>query len=118
MNSIQILRHELQPYLNHVVIVEGKKDVAALSNLGFTRIYTIHETSVPLRERILNISKEISKKDKVSILTDFDKKGKQLYFIIKTELQSLGVKLDGSLRSLIIKVGVSHIEGLSTFLQN
>ncbi|MBX4196269.1 toprim domain-containing protein [Candidatus Pacearchaeota archaeon] len=117
MISVQVLKHEFQPYLHNLVIVEGKNDVAALVHLGFTRVYTIHETSVPLRERILHISREISKKDKVCILTDFDKKGKQLFDIIKTELQALGVKIDSTLRSILLKTGISHIEGLDAFLE-
>ena len=108
----------LGEYIDEVVIVEGKKDAAALAMLGFKRVYTIHETSVPIRERAVNIASQLGKNDKVCILTDFDKKGKQLYFLLKSTLQELGVKIDGSLRAILGKAGISHIEGLYTFIMN
>jgi len=103
-------------YFDSVIIVEGKKDAAALNALGFEKVYTINQTGVSLRERIEDITHGLSKKDIVCILTDFDKKGKQLYFLIFKEMQSLGVKLDNSLRGILGRMGISHIEGLDTFV--
>jgi 5S rRNA maturation endonuclease (ribonuclease M5) len=111
------LKQDIQKYFDYVIIVEGKKDVSALKSLGFSKVYELHITSIPLRERIEQISKEISKKDKVCILTDFDKKGKQLYLYSKPIFQELGVKLDSSFRGLLLKAQVSHIEGLPSFLK-
>ena len=45
-----------------------------------------------------------------------DRKGKKLYMLIKSEMQMLGVRLDSSLRGLLIKAGLSHIEGFATFM--
>ena len=39
------------------------------------------------------MSKQTTKKDKVCILTDFDKKGKQLYFSIKSYCSENGIRL-------------------------
>lgn len=111
------LKQDMGKYKDYVFIVEGKKDVASLHGLGFERIYAIHETGVSLRERIEKIAGELDKKDKVCILTDFDKKGKQLYLLLKKEFQEMGVKLDSSLRGILLKAGVSHIEGLYEFMQ-
>tara|TARA_Y100000310_G_C20602544_1_gene773822 strand:- start:47 stop:421 length:375 start_codon:yes stop_codon:yes gene_type:complete len=112
------LKHEISTYLDYIILVEGKKDKESLESLGFLRVYTIHETGIPLKERLLQISKEVTKKDKVCILTDFDKKGKQLYLKIKTAFHEIGgVKLDSTLRGILIKSGVSHIEGLSSFME-
>ncbi len=111
------LKHEMMKYLDYIIIVEGKKDVSSLQNLGFVRVYAIHETGKTLRERAETIVKELSKKDRVCILTDFDKKGKMLYLKLKPIFQELGVRLDSTLRGVIIKSGVSHIEGLDSFMK-
>ncbi len=104
-------------YKDYVIIVEGARDVAALNSLGFERVFSIYRNGVSLREMIELISAQIAKKDRVCILTDFDKKGKWLYFILKRELQMMGVKLDNSLRSILLRSGISHIEGLDTFME-
>jgi 5S rRNA maturation endonuclease (ribonuclease M5) len=111
------LRQDIEKYLNYVIIVEGKKDVAALNHLGFKKVYAIHQTSLPLKERILQILNDINKKDKICILTDFDKKGKKLYLLLKSELQQLGARLDSSLRGILLKSRISHIEGLDKFIE-
>ena len=117
MKFNQRLKQDLEKYKEYVILVEGKKDVLALKSLGFVKVYAIHKTSVSLRERIEEISKEISKKEKVCILTDLDRQGKKLYIIVKPILQELGIKLDSSLRGLLIKSKLSHIEGLNKFMQ-
>ena len=117
MKYNQYLKAEVEKYIEYVAIVEGKKDASALISLGFQKVYTIHSTGIPLRERVEYIASHIDKKDKVCILTDLDKRGKKLYMTIKPIFQELGVKLDSSLRGLLIKAGVSHIEGLSSFMQ-
>ncbi len=112
------LKQDISKYYGYVIIVEGKKDVNALKNLGFEKVYAIHETSKPLREKLSEIVSLLEKKDKVCILTDFDKKGKKLYLLIKSELSQMPrVKLDSSLRGLLLKARVSHIEGLYTFMK-
>ncbi|MEK6855475.1 MAG: toprim domain-containing protein [Nanoarchaeota archaeon] len=111
------LKNELEKYKEYVILVEGKKDVFALKSLGFEKVYAIHMTSVSLRERIEEISKTIGKKDKVCILTDLDRKGRKLYELIKPILQELGVKTDSSLRGLLLKARLSHIEGIEKFLK-
>ncbi len=117
MKYNQHLRAEVEKYIEYIAIVEGKKDASALNSLGFQKVYTIHSTGIPLRERVEQIVSKIEKKDKVCILTDLDKRGKKLYMAIKPIFQELGVKLDSSLRGLLIKAGVSHIEGLSSFMR-
>ncbi len=111
------LKADIARYVDYVMIVEGEKDVLALKSLGFTRVYAIHKIGVALRERLREIAFNISKNEKVCILTDFDKKGKSLYNIIKIELQTLGVRLDSSFRGILLKAKLSHIEGLSRFLE-
>jgi 5S rRNA maturation endonuclease (ribonuclease M5) len=111
------LKNAIYSYFDYVIIVEGKKDKSALKALGFEKVYELHQTGVSLRERLEQISQQIDRKDKVCILTDLDKKGKDLYMKSKTILQELGAKLDSSLRGLLIKGRVSHVEGLPKFLE-
>ena len=61
---------------------------------------------------------ELVGKDKVCILTDFDKKGKQLYLLLKSKLQEQGTRLDNTFRGVLLKEKISHIEGLAKFLKN
>ena len=109
------LKQDIAKYKDYVILVEGKKDVNALKSLGFEKVYAIHESGVSLKERLEKISLQIGKKEKLCILTDFDKKGKQLYLLIKSELQLLGVHLDSTLRGLLLKANISHIEGIAAF---
>ena len=110
------LKQQIEKYLDYIIIVEGKKDVSALKFLGFSKVYQLHIIGIPLRERISQIASQLTKKDKVCILTDLDKKGNQLYKFSKPIFQEHGINLDSSLRSLLIKSRISHIEGLATFL--
>jgi len=113
------LKQDIGKFLDYVIIVEGKKDVHSLKQLGFTKVYAIHETGTPLKERILKIAEQIDKKDRVCILTDFDRKGKLLYMTLKEELSQLpNIRLDSSLRGILLKAQVSHIEGLAKFMEN
>lgn len=111
------LKTDIGKYFDYVIIVEGKKDVAALKALGFEKVYPIHEAGVPIRERVYHLSQIINKKEKVCILTDFDKKGKKLYLLLKSLFQEQGVRLDSTLRGLLLQAGISHIEGLHAFFE-
>ncbi len=111
------LRQDIERYKDYAIIVEGKKDIAAMNHLGFYRVYALHKTGVSLREGVEEMVGFFDKKDKVCILTDFDRRGKQLYMKVKEILQELGVRLDSSLRGILIKARVSHIEGFDKFIE-
>lgn len=111
------LANELEKYLDYVIIVEGKNDIASLKELGFKKIYCIHKPGVSLKERIEKICTLIIREDKVCILTDLDKKGKYFHAQIKQALQEKGIKVDSFLRKLLAKEGISHIEGLDKFME-
>ena len=111
------LKQDIEKYKEYVIVVEGKKDVSSLKALGFEKVFPIHQTSVPLRQAVEEIASQTDKKDKICILTDFDRRGKKLYMDVKQIFQELGARLDSSLRGLIIKAQISHIEGLHKFLQ-
>jgi len=117
MNLDSNFIQDFEKYKPYVIIVEGKKDILSLKALGFQRVYAINAPGVPIKVRMEQIAQQLIKKDKVCILTDFDKKGKALYLLIKQIGQELGMNLDSSLRGLLLKAQVSHIEGLWQFFE-
>jgi len=110
-------RKEIEEAKSYLIIVEGRKDEQALKELGFNNIFVINETGKSLYEKIEEVEEKAGKM-KVCILTDFDKKGKKLYLLLKSELSRRKVRLDNSLRGILLKLNISHIEGLSTFIKN
>ncbi len=116
MNN-QLLK-QIEKSTDYLIIVEGEKDASALKQLGFNRIFILNETGKSLGEKIEQIQNNCTKKDKVCILTDFDKTGRQLYLLLKSKLNELGVKMDNSLRRTLLKERISHIEGLDNYLKN
>ncbi len=109
------LKASIPAYFDYVIIVEGKKSADAMYSVGFRKIYTLHETGVPMKERVAQIMESINKKDKVCILTDFDRKGKDLYLLVKPIFQEHGAKLDSSLRGLLLKGQFEHVEEITQF---
>ncbi len=92
-------------------IVEGKRDTASLRELGFT---DIHELDTAL----FHIVERFDKGATVQILTDLDKKGKQLYRRLYHEFSQRGVRVDNRLREALFNTDLSHIEGLAGWLDN
>ena len=113
MNNLK----EIEKAKSCFIIVEGKKDKLALEELGFKNIFIINETGKSLNEKVEEIE-TIGRKQKVCILTDFDKKGKKLYLRLKSELSKRKVRLDNCFRGMLLKLNISHIEGLSKFMEN
>jgi 5S rRNA maturation endonuclease (ribonuclease M5) len=95
-----------------IIIVEGIKDRRALSSFGIKNIFVLSKK--PLYAVVEEIA---SKTDKVVILTDLDKKGKELYGRLRQDLQKHGVKIDRKFREFLFKkTKLSHLEGLSTYV--
>jgi len=95
------------------VVVEGMKDRAALQKLFIDNIFTLNK---PLFAIVEEISKEY---EEVVILTDFDKKGKELYGKLRNSFKSCGIKVDTYFREFLQKnTKISHIEGIATYLQH
>ena len=113
--QIPSLLKEIEKAKEYLIIVEGKKDKAALEKLGFENIFIIHETGQSIQEKIEQILSLCKKRQKICILTDFDKKGKTLYLLLKSKLQEAGARLNNSLRGELLKAKLSHIEGLNKF---
>ena len=94
------------------IIVEGQNDKKTLEHLGIkSEIFTLKKPLFSLIEEIA------ARHKKVVILTDFDKKGKELYGRLRSGLQRLGVRIDTHFREFLQKnTKLSHIEGLYTYL--
>lgn len=112
------LKNQIEKFKSFTIIVEGKKDAESLRYLGFKKILVLHSNKTSIANSIEKISSQISKTEKVCILTDLDKKGRYFHAQLKSSFQEKGIKCDLTLRKLIAKSGVSHIEGLNKFVEN
>ena len=79
-------------YPNLLVIVEGKRDVSVLRNLGLKAPIIKTQTRLSRQRLIEKIQAEAGMKGQILILTDFDKKGKEIYRFIEKELELSGIK--------------------------
>ena len=95
------------------IIVEGPKDKNSLRAVGISnKIYVLSKK--PLFSIIENIAGNTID---IVILTDFDKKGRELYGRLSSGLQRLGVRVDNRMREWLQKnTRLSHIEGLAAYL--
>ncbi len=112
----QTLQKTLDRAKSYWIVVEGKRDAIVLRELGFEKVFQINQTGKSIYELIEELV-ELSGKDKICILTDFDKAGRKLYKFLKRELSMRGARLDSTLRDELLKAGLSHIEGLRSFLE-
>ncbi len=88
-----------------LVVVEGKRDEKALKSLGVKDIITID--GKPLYEVAEILSR--SKKD-IVILTDFDRKGREMRNKLRNLLQRRGKHPNSKLRGKIMSLGRNKIE--------
>ena len=114
---MSIVEKEFSDYIEKIknskilVIVEGKKDKKALQSLGIKNIIELNKR--PLFEIIDYISS--NNKDCI-ILTDLDKKGKQLYGKLNSGLQRFGVRVDNKFRNFLFRYSkIRQIEALDKF---
>ena len=106
---IGALREVVEKYKNYVIIVEGKKDRLALECLGFSNVVILNK---PLYE----VAEDINA-TRVVLLTDLDKKGRELYSKIKKDLDKRGILVDDTIRNLLFKTELRQIEGLTKYLK-
>ncbi len=96
--------------LNTLIIVEGKKDRNALNNMGIKNIIELNKK--PLYQIVEEIS---NSNEECIILTDLDKKGKELYGRLNSDLQIRGVKVNNKLREFLFKnTKIRQIEGVGS----
>jgi len=106
MNSLEDWVEEVNES-KKIILAEGKKDIKALRELGIKNdIITL--SRLPLFEVVEQLSDQ-----EVIILTDFDKKGKQLYGKLNSGLQHVGAKVDNKFREWLQRnTKFSCIEGI------
>ena len=112
-NSDQILEHLEKIKKNKIlVIVEGKNDKKALAHFGITNVMVLYGKALyQVIEEVVARTKECI------ILTDLDKKGKQLYGMLNSKLSQMGVKVDNRFRHFLFKeTKLRQIEGLVTYV--
>lgn len=90
---------------DQVIIVEGKRDKKALKSLGLKDIIAINGR--PLYE-VAEIASNTKKE--VVILTDFDKKGRQIEKKLRDLLQKHGKQSNSKLRWKVMALGKNKIE--------
>ncbi|MBI2541960.1 toprim domain-containing protein [Candidatus Woesearchaeota archaeon] len=97
--------------LDTPVIVEGKKDRAALEKFGIRNIIELNKK--PLFQIIEEIS---SSNNECIILTDLDKEGKEIYGKLNSGLQKHGTKVNNKLRNFLFKnTKLRQIEGIGSY---
>lgn len=95
-----------------LVLVEGKKDRAALSFFGITHVMIL---SKPLYRVVEEICAQGEKT--VCLLTDLDKEGKRLYSRLAAGLSCRGINIDDSFRRFLAEnTTLNHIEGLGSYM--
>lgn len=90
------------------IFVEGQKDRRALQKLGCMRVYTVAGNLA------LSCAKAASQgTEEVVILTDFDRRGKEMVKRAKEELERYGIRGESETRKNISKVlHVKHFENI------
>ena len=97
---------------NVLVIVEGKKDRIALESFGISNVVELN------KKPLFAIVEEITDKAKECIiLTDLDKKGKELYGKLNSDLQKRGIKVDNKFREFLFRhTKLRQLEGLVSYM--
>ena len=101
-----------------IIMVEGKKDIAALSALGFQGEIRPLNRGHP----VLEVAEELArKKKKVIILFDWDRTGRALSSKLASYLKGLDANYDLELRrelSLAVRARVKDVEGIDSYLRD
>jgi len=103
---------------DHILLVEGNKDVAALRNLGIDGdFFCVQVGGGPVKaaEHVWRSGK------RALILTDWDRRGGNLARTLRENLTSLGVEYDDTVRSdlaFLTKVYCKDVESLDSVIGN
>ena len=96
---------------NKLILVEGKKDRAALNSLGITNIIIINKPLFEIVEIIADSVKECI------LLTDLDPEGRKMYSYISRNLKRKGIKIDDKYRIYLYRnTKLRNIEGIRNYL--
>lgn len=96
-----------------LAIVEGKKDKAALNNLGIIKVKMLNKPLFAVVEDAVSSGTKV-----VALLVDMDKEGKKLYSKLNSDLSYRGIKINNELRKFLRRnTPLKNIEGLTSFLE-
>jgi 5S rRNA maturation endonuclease (ribonuclease M5) len=84
---IELIQTLDEKYEDLLVIVEGKRDVSVLRNLGLKAPIIKTQTQLPRYRLIERITSKAGKDGQVLILTDFDQEGKEIHRFLEKELE-------------------------------
>lgn len=88
-----------------VVLVEGKRDKAALERFGIERVVELKG------KRYHDVAEELAESYSVVVLlTDFDPEGEEIFRKLSRVLSSYGLKVDSSVREALRETGIKFIE--------
>ena len=91
-------------YKNILIIVEGKRDVLVLRNLGVKAPIFKTQSRLNRFDMAEEIVSKAGENGQVLILTDYDKEGKEICSFIEKELETSGVKVLKRERRMIRKL--------------
>lgn len=96
-----------------IIVVEGREDRVALVDLGVEneRIRSLNKPLYAIVEEVIKLGKGCI------ILTDLDKKGKELYAKLNDEFSRTGVMVDNWPREFLFKTRLRQIEGMKRYLE-
>ena len=113
----EVLDRLMELTKDHIILVEGNKDVSALSNLGIEGdIFCVQSGGGPVKA-----SEYVWRAGKGAIiLTDWDNRGGSLAHQLRENLRSLGVGYDDSIRSdlaFLTRMYSKDVESLDSVME-
>ncbi len=114
MNTLGQVQRLVERYRDSFIVVEGKADVLALERLGLSRVYEIYQDMVSVRLRVQQLLASMKGDEPVIILTDFDRRGKQLFVLLCHLFADYGKRIDPLFRGVVKQTGILYIEDLGS----
>jgi 2,5-diamino-6-(ribosylamino)-4(3H)-pyrimidinone 5'-phosphate reductase len=109
MEVIEELKEEAERGIP--ILVEGKKDIKSLRNLGVEGTFVMVS-----RTPVFEIADEFIENNirEVILLTDFDRRGRKYAKVIVEELQGRGIKVNTEIRKKIIKYSHGDLKDIES----
>lgn len=95
--------------IEYPVIVEGKNDAKMMSYFGITDVIELNKGA-----SIYETVEALKDQDRIIILTDFDRKGKQLRRRLIREFGLWGISEHKKPRTLFSRLHLEHVEDLKS----
>ena len=102
-NLVEFIQNLDSKYEGLLIVVEGKRDVLVLRNLGVSAPIIKTQSRLSQIDMAENIAAKAGENGQVLILTDFDKEGKEICKFIEHQLELSKVKVLKRERGMIRK---------------